>query len=76
LDEASLSLAELRDGVGLAFCMEADVRTDIASGALVRVLEDWTPSFGDLCLYYSGRRHASAALKAFVALARELGSQK
>jgi len=55
--------------------MEQNVLADIEAGRLIRVLEDWTPPFAGLCLYYPGRRNPSAALKAFVGLARELGSK-
>jgi DNA-binding transcriptional LysR family regulator len=70
LDEASLSRAAVLAGVGVGLFMEQDVREDIAAGRLERVLEDWTPPLGDLCLYYPNRRHPSAALKAFLELAR------
>ena len=73
LDEASLARTAVLKGVGLGYLMEANVRADIEADRLVRVLEDWTPPLSELCLYYAGRRNASAALKAFVALARELG---
>lgn len=72
LDEASLARIAVLDGVGLGFFMEQDVRADIEAGRLVRALEDWTPPFAGLCLYYPGRRNPSAALKAFLDLAREL----
>lgn len=72
LDEASLSRIAVLAGIGLGFFMEPDVRGDIEAGRLVRVLEDWTPELTRLCLYYPGRRNASAAHKAFVALAREV----
>lgn len=72
LDEASLSRAAVLAGVGVGLFMEQDVREDIAAGRLERVLEDWTPPLGDLCLYYPNRRHPSAALKAFLELAREM----
>jgi DNA-binding transcriptional LysR family regulator len=75
LDEASLARAAVLEGIGLGFFMEQDVRADIAAGRLIRVLEDWTPPFGGLCLYYPGRRNPSAALKAFIGLARELGEK-
>lgn len=74
LDEASLARIAVLDGVGLGFFMEPDVRDDIEAGRLVRVLEEWTPPRAGLCLYYPGRRNPSAALKAFVGLARELGT--
>lgn len=76
LDEASLSRAAVLAGVGIGLFMEQDVREDVTAGRLVRVLEDWTPKLGDLCLYYPSRRHPSAALKAFLGLAREMGRKK
>lgn len=76
LDEASLSRTAVLDGIGIGFFMEPDVRGDIEAGRLVRVLSDWTPELGRLCLYYPGRRNASAAHKAFVALTREIATAR
>jgi DNA-binding transcriptional LysR family regulator len=61
--------------VGIGFLFEQDVREDIAARRLTQVLNDWTPPLADLCLYYPGRRNPSAALKAFVGLARELSKK-
>lgn len=72
LDEASLARAAVLEGVGVGLFLEQDVRGDIAARRLTRVLEDWTPPLADLCIYYAGRRNPSAALKAFVGLARTL----
>jgi DNA-binding transcriptional LysR family regulator len=62
-------------GIGLAYVQESVVADDIASGKLVEVLSDWTPSYPGYCLYYSGRRHMAASLRAFVDLAKEIGSR-
>lgn len=75
LDEASLARMAVLDGVGFGFFMEQDVRADLEAGRLVRVLEDWTPPRGRLSLYYPGRRNPSAALKAFIGLARTVGAR-
>lgn len=75
LDEAGLSRTAVLDGLGLGFFMEPDVRDDVAAGRLVRVLDEFTPRRPALCLYYPGRRNPSAAFKAFIALARELGAR-
>ena len=75
MDEASLALPTVLEGIGLGFFMEQDVRADIEAGRLVRVLKDWTPSFAGLCLYYPGRRNPSAALKAFIGLARTVSAR-
>lgn len=75
LDEAGLARTAVLEGVGLGFFMEQDVLADIEAGRLIRVLEDWTPPLSGLCLYYPGRRNPSAALKAFIGLARELSAR-
>jgi DNA-binding transcriptional LysR family regulator len=74
LDEASLSRIAVLDSVGIGFFMESDVREDVASGRLERVLEDWTPPLAPLALYYPNRRNPSAAFKAFLSLARDFAS--
>lgn len=73
LDESSLARAAALAGVGVAFFQEHNVREDIEAGRLEQVLKDWTRPIADLCLYYPSRRHPSAALKAFLGLAREIG---
>ena len=75
LDEASLARIAVLEGVGIGFFMESDVRADIEAGRLVRVLDDWTPPRSGLCLYYSGRRNPSAAFRAFIGVAREVGAK-
>ena len=72
LDEASLARMAALQSIGIGFFMEADVKEDIAAGRLIRVLEDWTPPFSPLCLYYPSRRNPPAAFRVFVDLAREL----
>ncbi|MGJ5180149.1 LysR substrate-binding domain-containing protein [Bradyrhizobium oligotrophicum] len=75
LDEATLARIAVLEGTGIGFFMEQDVVADIEAGRLVRVLEDWTPPFAGLCLYYPGRRNPSAAMKAFIAMARAWGGK-
>lgn len=70
LDEAGLVRAAVYDGMGVGYLLEADVEEDVADGRLIRLLEDWTPPIAPICLYYSGRRNASAAFKAMIKLAR------
>jgi DNA-binding transcriptional LysR family regulator len=74
LDEAHLARTAVLEGVGLGFFMEQSIREDLAAARLIRVLDDWTPSYPGLCIYYPGRRNASAALRAFVSLARGLST--
>ncbi|PAP95181.1 LysR family transcriptional regulator [Mesorhizobium wenxiniae] len=75
LDEASLSRGTVLEGVALGYVMERDVREDIEAGRLISVLKEWMPPSDELCIYYPGRRNPSAAHRALVELARELGSK-
>ncbi|QQV77549.1 LysR family transcriptional regulator [Sphingomonas aliaeris] len=73
LDEASLARMAVLDHVGIGYFMVSDVREDIEAGRLVRVLQDWTPPLARLSLYYPSRRNPSAAFKALIDMAREVG---
>jgi DNA-binding transcriptional LysR family regulator len=70
LDEMTLMLEAALAGVGLAYLSEWSVRDHIAAGRLVPVLEDWSPPYPGLCLYYPGRRHVPAGLRALIDLIR------
>ena len=65
-NDVDLMLRATLDGVGLAFVLEDQVIDHLASGRLVRVLEDWCPPFDGFFLYYPSRRHQSPALQALV----------
>jgi DNA-binding transcriptional LysR family regulator len=72
VDEAGLTRSAVLEGAGLGYLFEQDIQPDIQAGRVIRVLEDWTPPYPGLCLYYPGRRNLSAGVRAFLALAREL----
>lgn len=65
-NDVDLMLRAALDGVGLTFVLEDQVIDHLASGRLVRVLEDWCPPFDGFFLYYPSRRHESPALQALV----------
>jgi DNA-binding transcriptional LysR family regulator len=58
------------DGLGIAYTVEALAEPFLRSGQLVRVLEDWSPSFEGLFLYYPSHRQIPAALRAFIDMIR------
>ena len=70
VDSADLLLRAALDGAGLAFGFEAHVAPYLASGALIRVLEDWCSPFPGYFLYYPSRRQQPAALSALIAMLR------
>jgi DNA-binding transcriptional LysR family regulator len=58
------------DGVGLAFISDERVEQQLASGELIRVLEDWCQPFPGFFLYYPSRRQQPAALAALIKILR------
>jgi DNA-binding transcriptional LysR family regulator len=66
VDDVELLIRAAIDGAGLAFMLEAHAALHLASGALVRVLEDWCPPFAGYFLYYPSRRQQPAALSALI----------
>ena len=53
-------------GCGLAFVPEELALPHVEAGRLVRVMEDWSPVFPGLHLYYPSRRQPSRALSLVV----------
>ena len=66
VDEVQLLIRAAVDGVGLTFLMEEQAAPYLASGRLVRVLEDWCEPFAGYFLYYPSRRQQPAALSALI----------
>jgi DNA-binding transcriptional LysR family regulator len=66
LDDPDLMIRAAVEGAGLTFSFEEYVEPQIASGALVRVLEDWCPPFPGYFLYYPSRRQQPAALSVLI----------
>jgi DNA-binding transcriptional LysR family regulator len=66
LDDLDLVIQVVLEGAGLAWLAEDRVADHLASGALVRVLEDWCPPFEGFFLYYPSGRQRSAALGALI----------
>jgi DNA-binding transcriptional LysR family regulator len=75
LDSHHLMLEAALQGAGVAWTNDFAASAHIASGRLIRVLEDWTPSYPGLRLYYPANRHMPAGLRAFVNVVREIVSE-
>ena len=63
-------------GLGIGYVPEPTVAPLLASGALVTVLEDWSPPGPGLVLYYPANRHVPPALRAFIDVVAELRSRR
>ncbi len=70
VNDPNLAVRAAVDGLGIAYTIEARAEPFLRSGQLVRVLEDWSPSFEGLYLYYSGHRQVPAALRALIDMIR------
>jgi DNA-binding transcriptional LysR family regulator len=70
VNDPDLAVRAAVDGLGIAYTIEALAEPFLRSGQLVRVLEDWSPSFEGLFLYYPGRRRVPAALRALIDMVR------
>jgi DNA-binding transcriptional LysR family regulator len=66
-----LGLRAALDGLGYFATFEGYVREDVASGALISVLEDWCAPFPGPFLYYPSRRQPPPALSAFIGFVAE-----
>ena len=63
---AGLILTAARAGFGLAYLPEEQVRDDLKSGRLIRVLGDWCLPFSGYHLYYPSRRQPTQAFALLV----------
>jgi DNA-binding transcriptional LysR family regulator len=70
VNDPNLAVRAALDGLGIAYTLEALAEPFLRSGQLVRVLDDWSPSFEGLFLYYPGRRQVPAALRALIDMIR------
>jgi DNA-binding transcriptional LysR family regulator len=66
VNDTSLITKLALEGLGFAYILEEVVAEHLATGRLVRVLEDWCQPSSGFHLYYSGRRHLSAPLRAMI----------
>jgi DNA-binding transcriptional LysR family regulator len=73
LDESDLMLQAALAGEGLAYLSDFATADYVAGGQLERVLEDWSPAYPGLCLYYPSRHNVPPKLRAFIELIRETG---
>ncbi|WP_232464505.1 LysR family transcriptional regulator [Bordetella genomosp. 8] len=70
-NEPDVMLQAALDGLGIAYVLEHEADVHLRAGTLVRMLEDWTPSFPGFYFYYPSRRRVSAALASLVRILRE-----
>jgi DNA-binding transcriptional LysR family regulator len=70
VNDPDLAIRAAVDGLGIVYTVEAYADPFLRTGRLVRVLEDWSPSFEGLFLYYPGHRQVPVALRALIDMLR------
>jgi DNA-binding transcriptional LysR family regulator len=70
VNDADLGTRAAVEGLGIALTLESLAEPFLRSGQLVRVLEDWSPSFEGFFVYYPGHRQVPASLRAFIDMLR------
>ena len=66
VDDIDLSIRAVRDGLGLAYLLHDYVATDLQTGRLVPLLEDWSPRLSGFFLYHSSSRQVTGPLQALI----------
>src|SRR6185503_18372911 len=70
LGDQALMVDAALAGAGLAYLFEVQVERHVAEGRLVRVLEDFCPSYPGFFIYHPSRQKLPVALRAFLDFAR------
>jgi DNA-binding transcriptional LysR family regulator len=70
VNDTDLAVRAAVEGLGIAYAAEAVADPFLHSGQLLRVLEDWSPSFEGFFLYYPGHRQVPVALRALIDMLR------
>lgn len=71
LGNTSLMVEAALGGIGIAWVPGYQSAAHIASGKLMHLLPDWSPSMPGLCFYYPANRHPPTALRLFTQAIKE-----
>ena len=63
-------------GIGIAWLPDYHVAEHLASGRLIQLLPEWSPSLPGVCLYYPSNRHPPTALRLFTQAVREWANSR
>ncbi|KNC91405.1 LysR family transcriptional regulator [Trabulsiella odontotermitis] len=73
LNSSPLMVDAAIKGLGIAYVPDVHVRSALADGRLVTVLEPWCPPIPGLCLWFPANRHMPASLRALIDIIKEKG---
>jgi DNA-binding transcriptional LysR family regulator len=72
LDNGAVAMKLARQGFGLAYMNEWDVREHLEDGSITTVLDDWSCKGEGYYMYYSSRRQLPKGVRLLIDLIREL----
>lgn len=70
VSDSELALRGALDGLGIAYLFRNTVTSHLRARRLIAVLEEWSPTFPGLYLYYPRHRNAAPAARAFLDFVR------
>ena len=76
VNNMSLLMQAVREGIGLGYTLETYVREDLAEGRLTALLIDWAPEPQTYYLYYPNRQQLPVPLGVFVSFLENARSPK
>ncbi|MBV6754442.1 LysR family transcriptional regulator [Pseudomonas chlororaphis] len=71
VSDCAVALQSAVDGLGITVWIREWLKTELDSGALVPLLEEWSTPFPSFYLYYPSNRQMSSALQVFIAALRQ-----
>ena len=71
LDNINLMIEAALSGIGIAWVPLAQIEDHLREGRLVHLLQEWSPTYPGVCLYYPANRHPPMALKLFADAVRK-----
>lgn len=72
LDHLELMAEAAVAGLGIAYLPDSVAEPWFRAGKLTALLEEWSPPYPGLAIYYPGHRHVPAALRAFIDVVKSL----
>lgn len=76
LNRTELILKAALQGMGIGFVPERIAAEYLSDGRLTALLPQWCPQYPGLYLYYPGRRHVPAGLRAFIDVLKSVSDGK
>lgn len=76
LGNTNLMVDAAMAGIGVVWLPDYLIAEHLASGRLIHLLPEWSPSVAGACLYYPANRHPPAALRLFTQAVREWVSEQ